>query len=39
MQRDRALYLVGAVRSLNRLACVLEATRHVLGALAVAAPA
>jgi transposase len=38
-QRTDATHVLGAVRSLNRLACVVEAMRHALGALAVAAPA
>ena len=38
-QRTDATHVLAAVRSLNRLACVIEAMRHALGALAVAAPA
>jgi transposase len=38
-QRTDATHVLSAVRGLNRLACVLEAMRHALGALAVAAPA
>ena len=38
-QRTDVTHVLSAVRGLNRLAGVLEAMRHALGALAVAAPA
>ena len=38
-QRTDATHVLAAVSSLNRLACVIEAMRHALSALAVAAPA
>jgi len=38
-QRSDATHVLAAVRSLNRLACVVEVMRHALSVLAVAAPA